>query len=155
MKSYTDGILVFPIEILNDYLFYLASATNNKPFRVTPPHLVDNTDTQYLRDQHWQQCWCFRFFFLFVSICLSMCQSLCVSVHLFTVTLKFLNVSLVPGLELKSAACLLKCLGTFLKAMGEVLVTWFVRKQPLQQLKLLLLLWLFVLLYTSWLQWAL
>ena len=52
MKSYTDGILVFPIEILNDYLFYLASAANNKPFRVTPPHLVDNTDTQYLRDQH-------------------------------------------------------------------------------------------------------
>ena len=36
MKSYTDGILVFSIEILNDYLFYLASAGNNKPFRVTP-----------------------------------------------------------------------------------------------------------------------
>ena len=35
MKSYTDGILVFPIEIFNDYLFYLASAANNKPFRVT------------------------------------------------------------------------------------------------------------------------
>ena len=37
MKSYTDGILiVILIEILNDYLFYLALAGKNKPFRVTP-----------------------------------------------------------------------------------------------------------------------
>ena len=154
MKSYTDGILVFPIEILNDYLFYLASATNNKPFRVTPPHLVDNTDTQYLRDQHWQQCWCFRFFSFCVHLLVYVSIALCVCTSVYSYS-QVLNVSLVSGLELKSAACLLKCLGTFLKAMGEVLVTWFVRKQPLQQLKLLLLLWLFVLLYTSWRQWAL
>ena len=37
MKSYADGILiVILIEILNDYLFYLALAGNNKPFSVTP-----------------------------------------------------------------------------------------------------------------------
>ena len=63
-----------------------------------------------------------------------MCQSLCVSVHLFTVTLKILNASLVPGLEFKSADCLSKCLGTLPKIMGEVLVTGSGRKQLLQQL---------------------
>ena len=37
MKSYADGILlVILIEILNDYLFYLALVGNNEPFRVTP-----------------------------------------------------------------------------------------------------------------------
>ena len=37
MKNYTDGILiVILIEILNDYLFYLALGGNNKPFRMTP-----------------------------------------------------------------------------------------------------------------------
>ena len=37
MKSYADGILiVILIEILNDYLFYLALTGNNEPFRVTP-----------------------------------------------------------------------------------------------------------------------
>ena len=37
MQSYTDEILiVILIEILNDYLFYLALAGNNEPFRVTP-----------------------------------------------------------------------------------------------------------------------
>ena len=48
-----------------------------------PPHLVDNTDTHYLGDQHWQQCWFFRFFFLF-CVHLFDCQS--VSVHLFTIS---------------------------------------------------------------------
>ena len=37
MKSYADGILIVVlIEILNDYLFYLALAANTEPFRVTP-----------------------------------------------------------------------------------------------------------------------
>ena len=37
MKSYANGILiVILIEILNDYLFYVALAGNNEPFRVTP-----------------------------------------------------------------------------------------------------------------------
>ena len=77
------------------------------------PRLVDNTDTEYLGDQYWQQCWCFRFCFFFVSICLSMCQSVCVSVHLFRINLKFfkthnywlaqlLHVSLVSEIELKT-----------------------------------------------------
>ena len=38
MKSYADGILIIIIifiELLNDYLFYLALAGNNDPFRVT------------------------------------------------------------------------------------------------------------------------
>ena len=34
-ESYADGILIV-IEIRNDYLFYLALAGNNEPFRVTP-----------------------------------------------------------------------------------------------------------------------
>ena len=95
-----------------------------------PPHLVDNTDTQYLGDQHWQQCWCFRFSFFFVSICLSMCHSVCVSVHLFRINLKFLKthnywlaqlvyVSLVSGLELKRSECISKCLGSLPKIHGR------------------------------------
>ena len=38
-ESYTGGILiVLLIEILNDYyFFYLAVASNNEPFGVTPP----------------------------------------------------------------------------------------------------------------------
>ena len=47
------------------------------------------------------------FFLFFVSICLSMCQSFRVSVHLFTVTLKFLNVSLVLALEFKKCRLLI------------------------------------------------
>ena len=36
-ESYADGILiVILIEIRNDYLFYLALAGNNEPFRVIP-----------------------------------------------------------------------------------------------------------------------
>ena len=36
-ESYAGGILIFNvIEIRNDYLFYLALAGNNEPFRVTP-----------------------------------------------------------------------------------------------------------------------
>ena len=91
------------------------------PLGSHPPHLVDNTDTQHLGDQHWQQCWCFRFSFFFVPICLSMCQSVCVSVHLFRINLKFLkthnywlaqllHVSLVSGLELKMCRMHIKML---------------------------------------------
>ena len=38
-ESYAGGILiVILIEVLNDYyFFYLAVASNNEPFRVTPP----------------------------------------------------------------------------------------------------------------------
>ena len=132
-----------------------------------PPHLVDNTDTQCLGSQHWQQCWCFRFFFFFVLICLCMYQSVRVSVYLLTVTLKFLkthnywlaqllNLSPVPGLEFKKCRLLIKMLRNSSKNHGKVLVTGFGRKQSLQQLKLLLLSWLlFVLLYTSCQQWSL
>ena len=82
---------------------------------------MDNTDTQYLLDQHWQQCWCFRFSFFFVFICLSMRQSNSVCVHLLRIHLKFLKthnywlpqlvyVSLVSGLELKTCRIHIKML---------------------------------------------
>ena len=76
-----------------------------------------------------------------VSICLSMCQSVCVSVHLFTVTLKFLDVSLVPELELKKCRLLIKIIRNSSKndRVGGGLVIGSGRKQPLQQLKFLLL----------------
>ena len=79
------------------YYHYLALAGNNELFRVTPPHLLDDTDTLYLGDQHWQLCWFFLFFFL-VSTCLSLCQSVCVSVRL-----KQIYVNLSWGLELKKS----------------------------------------------------
>ena len=121
------------------------------PLRWHPPHPVNHTDTQYLGDQHWQQCWFFRFFFLFVSICLSMCQSVCLSVHLFTINLKFLKthncwlaqlvyVSQVSGLELKKMQTAYQNAWEFFqKIMGEALVPGFGTKQPLQKLKF----WLF------------
>ena len=78
------------------------------------PHLVDKSDTQYLGEQHWQQCWCFRFFFVFLcpSVYLCVSQSI-LSVHLFRSNLKFLktrnywqaqllHVSHVSRLELKT-----------------------------------------------------
>ena len=123
-ESYTGGILIVLLfEILNDFFFFfLAVASNNKPSGWHHLHLVDNKDTQYLVDQHWQQCWCFRFPFFFVSICLSLCQSVCVSVHLFRINLKFLKthnywlgqvlyVSLASGLELKPCRMHIKMLG--------------------------------------------
>ena len=73
-----------------------------------PPHLMYNTDTQYLGDQHWQQCWFFRFFFYFVSICLtvSLCLYICLQSQVFEnsqlLTSSFIYVSLVSGLELKT-----------------------------------------------------
>ena len=56
------------------------------------PYLVNNTDTQYLGAQHWQQCWFFRiffFFFLCPSVCLCVNQS--VWLYVFTIHLKFLK----------------------------------------------------------------
>ena len=58
-----------------------------------PPHLVDNTDTLPLGDQHRQQAVFFFFldFYFFVFISLPMCQSVCGSVDLFAIHLKFLK----------------------------------------------------------------
>ena len=85
------------------------------------PYLVDNTDTQYLGNQNWQQFWRFRFFSFFASTCFSTCHSVCVSVHLFKINLKFLKtynywlgqvsyVSFVSGLELKACRMYIKML---------------------------------------------
>ena len=122
MKNYTDGILiVILIEILNDYLFYLALGGNNKPFRVT--HSTSSGKYRYSVSGRptLTTVLVFQSFFLFfcVSISLSLCQSLCVSVDLFTVTLKFLNVSLVPGLEFKKCRVLIKMLRNSSKNHGR------------------------------------
>ena len=127
-----EFLLLILLKFLMIICFILHELVTMTPWGWHPPHLGDNTDTQYLEDQHWQQWWCFRFlfFFFFVSICLSMCQSVSVSVHLFTFNLKFLkthnywlaqllNMSLVPRLELKSAGCLSKYLATLPKIMGR------------------------------------
>ena len=45
-------LLLFSLKFLMIVIFYLAVASNKKPFRVHHPHLVGNTDTQYLVDQH-------------------------------------------------------------------------------------------------------
>ena len=110
-----------------------------------PPHLMNNSNTQYLRDQHWQQCWFFVFLF-FLSICLSRCKSLCsLSVHLFTINLKFstthnywlaqlVYMSLVSGLELKNCKLRIKMLrNSSKKSKWETIVLGFGSKQPLQQ----------------------
>ena len=52
-ESYAGGILiVILIEILNDYCFILYQLATMSPLGSHPPHLVDNTDTQHLGDQH-------------------------------------------------------------------------------------------------------
>ena len=87
-ESYARGVLiVILIEILNDYyLFYLVLAGNNEPLRWHPPHLMYNTDTQYLGGQHLQQC---RFFIFFSICCRCFCLSVCVCT--FVCNLKFLK----------------------------------------------------------------
>ena len=106
-----------------------------------PPHLVDNTDIQYLGDQHWQQCWQFRFSFFFVSICfsVSLCLYICLQSHVFEnsqlLTSSFISMSLVWGLELKnmSTPCVSECLGILPKNQGETLQSGFALEQGLQQ----------------------
>ena len=57
-----------------------------------PRHLVDNTDTLFLGDQHWQQAvLVFLYFYFSVFLSLPKCQSVCVSVRLFAIHLKFLT----------------------------------------------------------------
>ena len=109
-----------------------------------PPHLVDNTDTQYLGDQHWHQCWFLDVFSFFVSVCLSMFQLVCVFVCLFTINLKFLKthdywvvqlvyVSLNSGVEFKKCKLYIKMFRDFPKKSEWGLVSGFRSKQPLQQ----------------------
>ena len=81
-ESYSGGILIIIlIEILNNYCFILYWLATISHLGWHPPHLVDNTDTQYLREQHWQQCWCLRFyFFLCLSMSVSVSRCVCASV---------------------------------------------------------------------------
>ena len=69
------------------YLLYLMWAGDNamRPLGRHPPHLVDNADTLYLGNQHWQQAVLFFIYFYFfcvhqfayVSVTLWVCGSLC------------------------------------------------------------------------------
>ena len=92
-------------------------ATTN-PLGRHPPHLVGNTELSFWGTSIDNSVGVLDFFFFFVSICLSMCQLLCVSVHLFTFTLKFLNVSLVPGLGFKKCRLLIKAIRNSFKNHG-------------------------------------
>ena len=110
-----------------------------------PSHIVDDTDTQYLGDQDWQQFRFFRVFFFFLSTCLSLYQSVCVSVHLFTINLEFLKthnywlaqlvyMTLVSGLELKNCKMPNKILkNSSKKTKWEAKLLGFGSKQPPQQ----------------------
>ena len=66
---------------------YLVLAGNNESFSVTPSTSnMYNTYTQYIGDQHWQQCWFFRFFSI---LCPSFWLSVCVCTSVYN--LKFLK----------------------------------------------------------------
>ena len=83
--------IVFMIIIccLIAYRIILVLATMN-PAGWYSPHLVDNTDTLYLGDQHrQQQCWLFRFLLFGVHLFVYMLVS--VSVRLCTIYLKVLK----------------------------------------------------------------
>ena len=82
-------IMIIICFILQLYLSILELATM-KPSGWHTPHLVDNTDTLYLGNQHWQyQYW----FFTFLQFCvrLFVYMSLSVSVRLCAIHLKFLE----------------------------------------------------------------
>ena len=82
---YYDYYLFYPIA----YLIILELATMN-PLGWHPPYLVDNTDTLYLVDQHWQQkCRFFRFLLFCVHLLVYMLVS--VSARLYAIHLKFLG----------------------------------------------------------------
>ena len=106
-----------------------------------PPHLVDNTDTQYLRDQHWQQCSVFRFFFYFLSICLSVSLSvyICLQSQVFEnsqlLTSSFIICEPCFRARIKNvtSAYVSECLGILPKNQGETLVSGFGSEQRLQQ----------------------
>ena len=119
-----DFFLLFLLKLLIiTFLFYLVIAATRSPLGWHTPHVVDNKDTQYLGDQHWQQCWCFRIFFFFVSTCLFMCQSVCVSVHLFTSNLKFLSLAL--GLEFKKMQTAYQNDGILIVILIEILNDYY------------------------------
>ena len=56
-----------------------------------PPHLVANTDTRYLGDQHGQKCWVFLEIYFLFCVYLFVYVLVRVSVHLSTINLKFLK----------------------------------------------------------------
>ena len=76
-------ILVIVIMVIVYFILYELATTN--PLKWHLPHLVDNTNTFYLGDQHWQQTVLVYFKFLifcanqvaYVSISQSVCASVC------------------------------------------------------------------------------
>ena len=125
------------VEIIIIVCFILYLLATMSPLGWYPPHVVDNTDIQYLGGWHWQQCWFFRFLFVVIYLC--MCQSVCMSERLFTINLKFLKthncwlaqlvyVSLVAGLEFKKCKLDIKMLrNSFKKSVEGVSVRVWVK----------------------------
>ena len=72
-------ILTITVMIIVCFILYELATMN--PLRWHPPHLVNNTDTLYLEDQHWQQT---------VFISLPICQK---SVYLW-ICLQFISIFL-------------------------------------------------------------
>ena len=84
-------ILLLIIMIIVCFILYELATMS--PLGWHPRDVVDNTDTLYLRDQHWQQTvLVFLDFYFFVFISLPMGQSVCVSVGMFAIHFKFLKI---------------------------------------------------------------
>ena len=82
-------ILLIIIMIVCFILYELATMS---PLGWHPPHPVDNTDTLYPGDQHWQQTvLVFLDFYFFMFISLPTCQSVCVSGFVSNASLVFKN----------------------------------------------------------------
>ena len=129
-EIYAGGILiVILIEILNDYCFILYYLATRSPLGWHHSHLVGNTDTQYLGDQQWQQCWCFRFCLVHLSVCVSTFWKLttidwrfCICEPCFKARIKSVKTAYVS-----------ECLGILPKNHGEILVSRCGSEQRLQQ----------------------
>ena len=157
-------LFLFLLKLLMVFALSCISWQKMSPLGWHHPGLEDHTDTEYLGDQYWQQCWCFTFCFFFVSIYLSMFQSVCVFLHLFRINLKFfktrnywlgqtLYVSLVLRLEWKTCRIHLTMLRNSSKKHGRGLIVTVWTKKTLQELTFWLLLCL--LSCINWQQWAL
>ena len=84
-------ILIIVIMVIVCFILYEPATTS--PIRWHPPYLVDNADTLYLGDHHWQQIvLLFQIFtFLWFIVCLCVNQSVCVSLSVYNRSQVFKN----------------------------------------------------------------
>ena len=83
-KSYYcnyDYYLLYIMWASNNVSFTLCELATMSPLGWHPPHLVDNTDTLYLGDQHWQSTVLvfFRFLFFCIHLFAYVSVTLCVT----------------------------------------------------------------------------